>query len=457
MKVDSRPDVTSNASALYRFMLPNGLRVWIEPRPQVESITALLVVHAGARYETTADNGLSHFVEHLVFDGTEKWPTEEAVADAVTHRGGQWNAWTAEETTTYYVQLPHADAGLAMEWLSQVVFHPTFPPDKIDKERGVIFQEKMGRYGWLLNVLEALGLGYDLDRQVRRAVFPGSALSLRVIGEDNSLDRLTRPMVIDYHRARYTPANCALIVSGRCTLADLTALVTHHFGAIAARPAPAPPPTPPLPQRGPQRVTVRGPLPSAESELLIGMRTVEATHPDRWALAVLAQIMEESLLKAVRFQRGLAYGVHAFTEHFADAGYFGLRTQIESRHRAEVQQLIEDHFERLRQGQLTEEQLRNAQVALVGAHVLAMEDGLQRADWLAQWALAPDDRPPPDYAAVIHAVTPADVQRVLDTYFTPQRRFVGSHQPIVTVPRVARLIAVTLGCLLAIGIVRRGR
>ena len=153
---------TLDSSAVQRFTLPNGLRVWIEPRPQAESVTVLVVVRAGSRYETSANNGISHFVEHLVFDGTEKWPTEEAVADAITHRGGHWNGWTDEETTTYFVQLAQRDFDLALDWLSQVVFHPTFPADKIDKERDIIFEEKLGdwavtagysmrwrRWGWV--------------------------------------------------------------------------------------------------------------------------------------------------------------------------------------------------------------------------------------------------------------------------------------------------------------------
>lgn len=448
---------TAPASAsLQRYTLPNGLRVWIEPRPQTESITALTVVRVGSRYETTANNGISHFVEHMVFDGTLKWPTEEEVDDAISHHGGHSNGWTDDEITTYFVQLAHSEADLAVEWLSQIIFHPTFPADKVDKEREIIVQEKVGRNSRLINALEALGLGYDLDRQIRRAIFPGSALSLRTIGEDASLDRITRDALLDYYRAHYLPVNCALIITGRVVVDQIDALVRRYFGGVTATtPLPATPVMPPLPKRGPQRVTVRGPLPTAESELIIGMRTVEWTHSDRWVLEVLAEIMEEALIKAIRFQRGLAYDVHAFTDYFTDTGYFGLTTQCESQHRAEVQRLIEDYFDHVRQGRLTTEQVTNAQAALIGGHVLEMEDNLKRAEWLAQWAFAPDGWVLPDYAAAIRAVTPTDVQRVLNMYFTPQRRFVGAHQPLTTAPRTLRLIGATVGLNVAAWIARR--
>lgn len=433
-------------SLVQRFTLPNGLRVWIEPRPQAESVTVLVVVRVGSRYETPANNGISHFVEHLVFDGTEKWPTEEAVADAVTHRGGHWNGWTDEETTTYFVQLAQHDFDLALDWLSQVVFHPTFPADKVDKEREIIFEEKLGRYGWLLNALEGLGLGYDLDRDVRRALFPGSTLGLRVIGEDASLDKITRPALLDYYHAHYVPANSALIIVGKVDVEQARAKAMTYFGQLPARAARSnDPATPPLPRHGPQRVTVRGPFPTDQSTLAIGMRTVDESHPDRWPLDVLAEVMEEDLLKDIRYRRGLVYDLSAFHNQFVDAGYFGIVTQAETPRRAEVQQTIEQYFERVRRGAITAEQVANAQAALKGRWALDMEEGTQRASWLAQWAFEAGEQPIPDYAAAIEAVTVSDLKRMVTTYYTPDRRFAGLHHPIVTVPRGARLLGVLAG------------
>ncbi len=337
-------------------------------------------MRVGSRYETRANNGISHFVEHMVFDGTEKWPTEEAVADAITHRGGHWNGWTDEETTTYFVQLAQHDFDLALDWLSQVVFHPTFPADKVDKERDIIFEEKMGRYGWLLNALDALGLGYDLDRDVRRALFPGSTLGLRVIGEDASLDKITRQSLLDYYHAHYLPANSALIIVGNVDVEQAREKALTYFGQAACEGtaiAPIGPATPPLPQHGPHHVTVRGPFPTDQSTLAIGMRTVSESHPDRWPLEVLAEVMEEDLLKDIRYRRGLVYGLSAFNDQFADAGYFGIVTQAESQKRAEVQHTIEQYFDRVRRGEITAEQVTNAQAALKGRWALDMEEGTQ--------------------------------------------------------------------------------
>jgi predicted Zn-dependent peptidase len=140
---------------LQRHTLPNGLRVWCQPRPDSESVVALLVIRAGSRYEDLSNNGVSHYVEHMLFTGTERW-TEEEIKEIIRRRGGHWNGWTGEERTTYFAHVSAQDVDIALDWLTEVVFHPTFPADKVDKERQVIFQERWGRYGWLINTLELL-------------------------------------------------------------------------------------------------------------------------------------------------------------------------------------------------------------------------------------------------------------------------------------------------------------
>jgi predicted Zn-dependent peptidase len=304
----------------------------------------------------------------------------------------------------------------------------------------------MGRYGWLLNALDALGLGYDLDRDVRRALFPGSTLGLRVIGEDTSLDKITRQSLLDHYHAHYLPANSALIIVGNVDVEQARDKAMTYFGQLPVRAAkPIEPATPPLPQHGPHHVTVRGPFPTDQSTLAIGMRTVSESHPDRWPLEVLAEVMQEDLLKDIRYRRGLVYGLSAFNDQFADAGYFGIVTQAESQKRMEVQRTIAQYFERVRRGEITPEQVTNAQAALKGRWALDMEEGTQRASWLAQWAFESGEQPIPDFAAAIDTVTVSDLQRMVETYYTLERRFAGLHHPIVTVPRGARILGVTAG------------
>jgi len=430
---------------LHRHTLPNGLRVWCQPRPDSESVATLLVVRAGSRYEDPSNNGVSHYVEHMLFTGTERW-TEEEIKEVIRRRGGRWNGWTSEERTTYFAHVSAQDFDIALDWLAEVVFHPTFPPEKVDKERQVIFQERSGRYGWLLNALDALGFGYELDRDVRRALFPGSTLGLRLVGEDASLESLDRAGLLDYYQGHYTPGNAVLIVVGNVTPQQVFRQAGVYFGDLEGDGRPAPPETPPLPAQGPHKVVVRGPTLTDQVGLMVGARTVGRTHPDRWALEVLAEVLGQDLQEEIRYRRGLVYGLWAYNVLFDDTGYFAIYTTSERGNREAILGTVEEYLEGVRRGEVDAQRVAEAQAALKGRWALSMEDNVDRAVWLAQWSAAlPADEPLPDYQAAIDAVVPEDLSRVVETYFTPERRYLGLHQPAATVASGARAVGIVVG------------
>ncbi|MEJ2210368.1 MAG: pitrilysin family protein, partial [Anaerolineae bacterium] len=427
--------------ALYRTTLPNGLRLWVQPRPGSESVATYLVVRAGARYATTANNGVSHFVEHMLFTGTERW-SEQEIKDVIARRGGQWNGWTDLENTGYWAHVASADLDVALDWLAQIVFHPTFPADKLEKERQVIFQEKWGRYGWIINTIDALGFGYELDRDVRRALFPGSSLGLRVVGEDASLDSLDRQALLDYYGQHYGPANATLIVVGGVEPAAVLSSVEALFGPLPAG-APSPvPQTPPLPGSGPQQVTIRGPWPTDQVDLMIGARTVGRLHPDRWALEVLAEVLDTDLMEEIRYRQGLVYGLWAYNVWLDDTGYLAIETSSGRDSYPAIQRAAEEHLARIGAGELDPQAVAEAQTALVGRWRLRMEDNRERAGWLAKWAaVLPPGEPVPDVPAALEAVTAGQVSQAVTTYVTPERRYVGLHLPVLTVASGAWLAA----------------
>lgn len=133
-------DITTSSQPfeLHRFTLDNGLTVWCQPRADSKSVVVFLVVRAGSRYENHENNGMSHFVEHMVFCGTERW-NENEIGEIIRKRGGKSNGWTSEENTVYYAEVAAQDFEIALDWVTEVVFHATFPADKVDKERNVIF------------------------------------------------------------------------------------------------------------------------------------------------------------------------------------------------------------------------------------------------------------------------------------------------------------------------------
>jgi predicted Zn-dependent peptidase len=455
---ESLGNLSKKDESLQRYTLDNGLRVWCWPRSSSESVVTFLVVRTGSRYETSSNNGISHYVEHMLFTGTERWTDEKQVKDVITRRGGLWNGWTREERTTYYAQVSAQDVDIALDWLAQLVFHPTFPADKVDKERQVIFQERWGRYGWLINKLDALGFGYELNRDVRRALFPNSTLGLRIGGEDTSLESLGRMDLLDYYQRRYTPDNAVLIVVGHVQPEQIVERAKVYFGNLEKKGPPSLPDTPPLTAQGPHKVTIRGPFPTDQMRLMVGAQTVGVTHPDRWALEVLAEILEEDLDEEIRSQQGLVYGLGVYNVFFDDTGYFVVSTRSKRNHKETILSTIEKHLERVRQGKVGAERVVEAVTTLKGRWTLSTESNLELAQWLEQWSsVFLTNEPIPDYPTAIGMVTPEDLSRVMATYFTPQHRYLGIHLPIVTLTSGAGIVGILVGLGLCVGVMRKWR
>lgn len=433
-----------------RFALPNGMRVWVQPREDSQSVAAMLVFRVGARHEAREESGISHFVEHMLFTGSERWGEDE-IKTLIRRRGGRWNGWTGYEQTTYFAQVAAQDTALALDWLAEVAFRSSFPPDKIDKEREVIFQEKSGRYGWLINGLDGLGFGYELDRDVRRALYPGSSLGQRIIGEDDSLDRAGRDELLAHYRRYYAPANATLVIVGRADPARVRAMAERYFGAFpAGEPAP-PPPAPPATPAGPHSVVLRGPMLTDQATLMLGARTVGRAHPDRYPLEVLSELLSRQLTEEIRYRRGLVYGLGVSNVSFEDTGYFAISTTAESDREAEIRRVVEEHLAAVRAGQLDPDLVEEAKVGLAGRWALSMEDNVERASYLAGWtSLLGAGEPVPDRAALLAAVTPADLARVASTYFTPEAGYVGVHRPVATVASGAAWLGGVLGSIVLV-------
>ncbi len=415
-----------------RYTLDNGLTVYLDPQPGGPSVAAVVAVRVVDLDETPETSGAAHMLEHMLFTETERWDRFE-VKDVIESRGGDWNGLTNLERTLYYAHLSASELPTAVEWLSQVVFHPTLPADQLDREREVVFQERWGRYGWLVNTLDAWGFGYELDLAVRRALFPGWGLDQRTAGEDASLEEMSLATLRSFYERYYVPANAALVLSGGFDPDEASALIAEHFGALSAA-DPPPPRSPPDPGAGPSEVVVRGPLATDQSSLRVGARTAGLAHPDTPALEVLAQLMEKQLTEVLRYEQGLVYGISVWNTAFADTGYLTIKTRSEGRNLPEIQEEIDRQLAALAAGEVDPVKAEKARAAVIGVQALEHESSLAKARWLAEWLLVlSPDAPVPGLSDGLAAVTPDDVARVARDYLTPERRFSAVHEPAVTV------------------------
>jgi len=430
--------------AVERFTLANGLQIWCKPRPGTGTVALLLQVRVGARYETEADNGISHFLEHMLFSGSERW-TEQEIIEIIRRCGGSWNGTTDYEETTCEVHLRAADLLTGLDWLAEVVFRPALLEDMIERERRVIIEEKGGRLARWLVWLDERGFGYDLGRAVRRKVFPGSALGLYVIGEDASLARIDRAALLTYHRRYYLPNNMTLIVVGDVSPQAVRAGAEAFFGGFPSGPLPPRPATPPWVRR-PLRLRLHGPAINDRAALMIGGRTRGLADPNRFAQEVLAEVLEHALIEDVRYRQGLVYDIAAEVVAFTDTGLFTVATTCDGRALRRVRNALARHVRTACAGEVTKAALAEAKAALVGRALLGLESNLDLAWWLSGEALylGPGAQVP-DYFAEVGRVTREDVTRAARAIFRADAVFEAVHRPVMTAGRGVRLLAAGLG------------
>jgi len=377
-------------------------------------------VGSGARDEAPALSGASHFLEHLLFKGTERRSARD-IAEAVESVGGEMNAFTTHEQTVFYVRLPDSRLDLAMDILADVLWSPAFRPADVDSERQVI--------------LEEIGMRDDTPDDLvhdlfMRAHFPAHPLGREVLGTEETIEAMPRDGIAGYHHAHYEPANIVLAAAGNLTHERVVELIEARApGSMPARPTrehvePAPP--------CPLSVVHR---PTEQAHVVLGFRSVPSLDPDRDAITVVNQAlgggMASRLFQEVREQRGLAYSVYSYRAAFDDSGFLAVYAGTAPERVQETLEVIETEIARLVRDGLPAAELDAAKGHLTGSIAMSLETSSSRMRRLGRSELVEGEIPTLDEViARIEAVTLDDTRRVIDRVFTGMPRtlaVVGPH------------------------------
>lgn len=203
-----------------KYVLPNGLKVLLKKSSSLPLISAQVWVKAGAIYETDDINGISHFVEHLVFKGTKKYDVKQ-ISSKIERYGAVLNAGTAKEFTVYFVDIPKEGITDALDVLSQLVFEATFPEDELNRERNVVIEEIKRYDDNPTNVL------YE---NFNKLLFTKSTYRWRVIGKEINIRNLTKERIVEYYKTFYHPSNMVLSISGDIDYSEIKKLINEYFG-----------------------------------------------------------------------------------------------------------------------------------------------------------------------------------------------------------------------------------
>jgi predicted Zn-dependent peptidase len=354
-----------------RTVLPGGLRVVTESVPTVRSVTFGVWVGVGSRDESVRQAGCSHYLEHLLFKGTERRSALE-ISAAVDRVGGEMNAFTTKEYTCFYARVIDTDLPVAVDVVCDVVNAALILGSDVDSERGVILEEIA------MNEDDTADLVHDAFAE---AVFGDSPLGRPVLGTVDSIEGLTRSTIRGYYRRHYRPENMVVAAAGNLEHRDVVRLVRAAFrGAGALGDADT---TPVLPRGGvPRRTRPPGvlvqPRATEQANFVLGVPGLSRVDERRFALGVLNSVlgggMSSRLFQEVREKRGLAYSVYSYNTQYADTGLFGVYAGCQPDRVDEVLGLCRVELEKVVEEGITSEELRRGQAQLGGSLVLGLED-----------------------------------------------------------------------------------
>jgi predicted Zn-dependent peptidase len=343
--------------------LPNGLRVITESMPSVRSISVGAWIDTGSRDETAIEAGCSHFLEHLLFKGTEELSARE-IAEAFDAVGARSNAFTSKEYTCYWAQLRDEDLGMGMELLSEMIQRPAFRSDEIESESHVVLEEIN------MNEDDPADVAHD---QFARALWGGHMLAKPVLGTRESITAMTRADIAGYWKRRYHPSTVVLAAAGNLEHKDAVAMAVDRFGdwqgaesghdlsdtAVGSSVG----------------VVTRD---TEQAHLVIGGESLKRGDDRRFAFGILNHVvgggMSSRLFRRIREERGLAYAVYAFRMPYADSGAFGVYVGTTPHQTSEVLVMVREELAAVVAAGLTAEELDRAKGNMKGGLALSMED-----------------------------------------------------------------------------------
>jgi predicted Zn-dependent peptidase len=393
-------------------VLPNGLVVLTEPMDHVHSVSVGIWLRSGSRQEPAELNGISHFVEHMVFKGTARRTAEE-IAREVDSIGGMLDAFTSKEMVCFNARVLDEHLPRVFDILSDLVLEPNFASDDIAREQSV--------------VLEEIRMTQDNPEDLVHELFAEHfwsphALGKPILGTAETVSAFTRDSIQDWFRSQYAPNRLVITAAGHLTHSQLVDLVAARFAHLApsqidnldVAPAAAP------------HITLRTKRELEQVHICLGFPALPATDRRRFAVSVLNNVlgggMSSRLFQNIRERQGLAYAIFSEISSYHDAGVMSVYAGTSIETASQVVRSVLDEFRRLKDELLDPGELRRAKDHLKGATLLALESSGQRMSSLARNHLYFNRQfTPEELIAMLEEVTAEDVRVIAREFFQPER------------------------------------
>jgi predicted Zn-dependent peptidase len=419
-------------STYERHTLDNGLRILTANLPEAQSVTCMVMLAAGSRYETAESNGIAHFSEHMFFKGTQRRPSAREIAGEIDAIGGEFNAFTGKEYTAYYVKCAAEHSDVALDVIADMLRNSRFDAEEIEREKGVIVEE--------------MNMYFDTPRDFIGGVYEellygDQPLGWDIIGRKETVRGATRETFMSYLDRWYKPSRMVLGLGGRVG-DDVLEKAQQLFGDLPAGETGEPGPVAPY-ANGRVRVFTKQ---SDQAHVILGVPSYPIEHPDRYALQVLSTVlgggMSSRLFTEVRERRGLAYYVFGLNHSYTDAGSLYAQAGVDINRIDEAVTTILAELRTIAADVVPSDELEKARNFAKGRFVLQLES----PQGLILFGLRREvlERHAPDLAEVLdglNAVTAADVQRVAQDLIADEQLRLAVIGPFDDSERFEKLLA----------------
>lgn len=392
---------------IHKHTLPNGVRVVAEHIPHVRSVTLGLWVGTGSRYEAVDNNGISHFIEHMLFKGTKK-RTARQLAETFDEIGGQVNAFTSKEMTCYYAKVLDQHLDIALEVLADMFFESTFQAEDVDKERKVIEEE--------IRMVEDTPDDIVHD-WLSAAAMENHSLGLPILGHRDNLRRFDRNALVTFRDENYTPDRLVIALAGHLP-DDYLDRVAGYFAAWTNR-GKEDRPTVPQFTSG----VIHRKKETEQTHLCLGFPGISIRDSRIYSLILLNNLvggnMSSRLFQQVREERGLAYSVYSYFSAYSDSGLFILYVGTGQGQENEVLHLLFQILDEVRQHGVTEKELHKGKEQLKGSLMMSLESTNNRMSRLGKnELLLGKHRSLDEVVAAVEALTRQDLLETAQAIFS---------------------------------------
>ena len=385
-------------------VLANGLTVLFEEK-KGNSVVVEVMAKVGSNNELKEEAGISHFIEHMLFEGTEKRPNNWLISNEIEKVGGEFNAYTTNERTCFYAKVAKKHFALSLEVIADIIKNSLFKLEDIKREKNVVIKE--------IDLINDEPRYYQWDL-LQRSLFSKHPSKNPVYGDKKVIRNLTREKLVDYFNKHYCVNNLVVSIVG--DVKNWKKLVKENFKVMG--------------KKIPKKINIKEPVLKSNiikkekkkivnTYMVCGFKTCITQHPDAYILEVINGVLGRGqsgrMFTEIREKKGLAYDVGTQNINESTYGYFSVYATIDKVNIKKVKSLILREIEKLKD--LKDKDLREAKNYVEGSYLLDLEDSQKVADQMLFWEQVGDYRLMNSYLKKIRTVTSKDVKRVINKYF----------------------------------------